>query len=41
MINELLKKRSSVRKFSSRNVPTEMIDYILEAGRLSPSGGNE
>ncbi|MCM1992142.1 nitroreductase family protein [Oceanirhabdus seepicola] len=41
MINELLKKRCSVRNFSSRRVPTEIIDYILEAGRLSPSGGNE
>ncbi|WBW97835.1 nitroreductase family protein [Oceanirhabdus sp. W0125-5] len=41
MINELLKKRCSVRNFSTEKVPSETIDYILEAGRLSPSGGNE
>ncbi len=41
MILELLKKRSSVRNFSDEQVPQKVIDYILDAGRLSPSGGNE
>ncbi len=41
MILDLLKKRCSVRKFSDKEIPKEKIDYILEAGRLSPSGGNE
>ncbi len=41
MLLNLLKKRCSVRKFSGKEVSEEIIDYILEAGRLSPSGGNE
>jgi nitroreductase len=40
-ISELLKKRASVRKFQTRPVPQVVLDDILEAGRLSPSGGNE
>ena len=40
-ITELLKKRASVRKFQTRPVPRVVLDDILEAGRLSPSGGNE
>ena len=41
MILNLLKKRCSVRKFSDKEISQETIDFILEAGRLSPSGGNE
>ncbi|MHC4442935.1 MAG: nitroreductase family protein [Planctomycetota bacterium] len=41
MILELLQKRYSVRRFEDRNVPEEVLGAILEAGRLSPSGGNE
>ena len=41
MITELLAKRSSVRKFQNRPVPEAVLQDILEAGRLSPSGGNE
>lgn len=41
MILELLKQRCSVRNFSDQAIPPETIDYILECGRLSPSGGNE
>ncbi len=41
MILDLLKKRTSTRKFSGKDVPVEVINYILETGRLSPSGGNE
>ncbi len=41
MITELLAKRFSARKFQPRPVPQAVIDDILEAGRLSPSGGNE
>jgi nitroreductase len=40
-ITELLKTRSSVRKFRSAPIPQPALDDILEAGRLSPSGGNE
>lgn len=41
MILDLLKKRKSIRNFTEKDVPDEVINYILEAGRLSPSGGNE
>ena len=41
MLLDLLKKRSSVRNFIDKDIPNEIINYILEAGRLSPSGGNE
>ncbi len=41
MILDLLKKRASVRRFSEREIDNAIIDYIIEAGRLSPSGGNE
>ena len=41
MILDLLKKRKSIRNFTGKDVPDEVINYILEAGRLSPSGGNE
>ncbi len=41
MILELLKERCSVRAFADTMIPRPIIDYILECGRLSPSGGNE
>jgi nitroreductase len=41
MILDLLRKRVSVRKFQDRSVPDDVLHEILEAGRLSPSGGNE
>ncbi len=41
MITELLSKRCSVRKFQNKPVPVSVLNEILEAGRLSPSGGNE
>lgn len=41
MLLDLLKKRCSVRSFLEKDIPQQTIDYILEAGRLSPSGGNE
>ncbi len=41
MIIELLRNRFSVRRFQDKPVPDEVIQCMLEAGRLSPSGGNE
>jgi nitroreductase len=41
MITELLRKRFSVRKFQDRPIPDEVVEDVLDAGRLSPSGGNE
>lgn len=40
MITELLAKRFSTRKYQPRPIPQAIVDDILEAGRLSPSGGN-
>lgn len=40
MILELLKKRYSVRNFKDMPIQENIILEILEAGRLSPSGGN-
>ena len=41
MILDLLRKRVSVRRFRADAVPDEALRDILEAGRPSPSGGNE
>ena len=41
MIIDLLQRRVSARKFQNKPVPEEVIRDMLEAGRLSPSGGNE
>jgi nitroreductase len=41
VIVDLLRKRFSVRRFQNRPVPDEVLGDMLEAGRLSPSGGNE
>ena len=38
---DLLKIRTSVRQFSEKKIDENIINSILEAGRLSPSGGNE
>ena len=40
-ITELLKTRFSTRRFLPTPIPASVLDDILEAGRLSPSGGNE
>ena len=40
-ITVLLKTRASVRQFQPQPVPPGVLADILEAGRLSPSGGNE
>jgi len=41
MLIELLHKRTSVRKYVSKKIPKQIVSKILEAGRLSPSGGDE
>jgi nitroreductase len=41
VIAELLRNRFSVRCFENKPIPEPVILEILEAGRLSPSGGNE
>lgn len=37
---EVIKKRRSIRKYADRPVPPELIDEMLEAARLAPSGTN-
>ena len=37
---EAIKARRSIRKFAADNVPNEMIEQMLEAARLAPSGSN-
>lgn len=41
MLIKLLKNRTSIRNFTGEDVSMDVIKNILEAGRLSPSGGNE
>ncbi len=36
----LVKKRRSIRAYREKTIPEEIIDYILEAGRLAPSSEN-
>jgi nitroreductase len=37
---DLVKKRQSTRKYSSKKVPRELIDVCLDAARLAPSACN-
>lgn len=41
LLLDLLTQRFSCRNFSDKKIPDELIKYIIECGRLSPSGGNE
>jgi len=38
MFNEVMRKRRSVKKYSSRAVEQEKIDAIIESALRSPSG---
>lgn len=38
---DLIEKRYSCREFSDKVIPDDIIRYIVECGRLAPSGGNE
>jgi len=37
---EVVRKRVSVRRYRPDAVPKELLNQVLEAGRLAPSGGN-
>ncbi len=37
---EVIKKRKSVRKYNSKKVPDDVLNRILEAGRIAPSAKN-
>ena len=40
MVLEAIKKRQSVRSYQDKEVPEEILQQILEAGRLAPSAKN-
>src|SRR3972149_4082068 len=37
---EIMKTRRSIRRFKPKDVPDELLEKIIEAGRWSPSGDN-
>jgi nitroreductase len=39
-VGEAIRQRRSIRRFLDKPVPREMVDEILEAARLAPSGSN-
>jgi len=40
MVLEAIKKRQSVRSYQDKEIPEEILQQILEAGRLAPSASN-
>ena len=40
MILDIIKKRQSVRSYLDREIPEELLNKVLEAGRLAPSATN-
>lgn len=38
---QLMKERYSCRNYSDREIDKETLDYILEAGRVAPTGANK
>ena len=40
MVLNAIKSRQSVRKYSDKPIPDEVLNNILEAGRLAPSWVN-
>jgi len=40
MVLEAIKKRQSVRSYQEKEIPEEILQQILEAGRLAPSASN-
>lgn len=41
MFLDLVKYRRSIRNYEEKKIPDEDLKYILDCGRLAPSGGNE
>ena len=38
--NDVIKKRRSIRKYKTEKIPEKILEGVLEAARLSPSGKN-
>jgi len=41
MILEAIKKRQSVRSYQDKEIPEDVLQQVLEAGRLAPSASNK
>ena len=41
MLLEAIKKRQSVRSYKDKEIPENVLQQILEAGRLAPSANNK
>lgn len=41
MVLEVIKKRQSVRSYQDKEIPEEILQDILQAGRLTPSANNQ
>ncbi|MBS7632898.1 nitroreductase family protein [Candidatus Bathyarchaeota archaeon] len=37
---EIIKKRRSIRAFTKKEIPTEIVEQLIEAARWAPSAGN-
>ena len=41
MVLEVIRKRQSVRSYQDKEIPEEVLQQVLEAGRLAPSASNK
>jgi len=41
MVLEAIKKRRSVRSYQDKEIPEDVLQQVLEAGRLAPSANNK
>jgi len=41
MVLEAIKKRQSVRSYQNKEIPEDILQQVLEAGRLAPSANNK
>jgi len=41
MVLEVIKKRQSVRSYKDKEIPEDVLQQVLEAGRLAPSASNK
>ena len=41
MVLEVIKKRQSVRSYLDKEIPENLLQQVLEAGRLAPSASNK
>ena len=39
-MNDMIYNRRSIRKFIDKDIPIELIEQVIDAGRMSPSAKN-